>query len=85
MLCFHNTTYCASPNCTNQCGRKFNQELAIRTKQVVAFAYFCGTSEQEYQVTTDRGPMRIAAPSMESAVAIAKKDGYRVPQPTDSE
>lgn len=50
MLCFHDTTYCASPNCANQCGRKFTQALAdeaIASRQVVAFAYFCGSPGDE--------------------------------------
>jgi hypothetical protein len=26
MICYKDTTYCASPNCRNECGRQFTKE-----------------------------------------------------------
>ncbi len=44
MLCFRDTTYCASPNCQNNCGRMLTEELkaeAIRVGLPIAMARFC--------------------------------------------
>lgn len=42
-------TYCASPNCVNECGRKMlpdqEKELKRMTHSRVSFAYFCGEPE----------------------------------------
>lgn len=44
-------TYCASPNCTNECGRKMSKDLEkeiywtgdlTHLKNGIWYAYFCG-------------------------------------------
>jgi hypothetical protein len=38
-------TFCMSPNCINECGRKMTdeeRELGIQLDIPIAFAYFCG-------------------------------------------
>ena len=42
-------TFCASPNCKNECGRKMTEEESIKLKSLptienkyVSYAYFCG-------------------------------------------
>ena len=45
MLCYKDTTFCASPDCTNECGRKmsdYDKDLAQRADLPVAYGYFCG-------------------------------------------
>lgn len=44
MLCFRDKTFCASPNCQNQCGRMLTEELkaeAIKVGLPIAYARFC--------------------------------------------
>lgn len=49
--CFRDKTYCASPNCKNECGRKMNPEVEAILKadkySRTSYAYFCGEPEQE--------------------------------------
>ena len=44
-------TYCASPKCENNCGRKASQEdkkfFARHPWYPVSYAYFCGEPEEE--------------------------------------
>ena len=45
MICYLDKTFCASPNCTNKCGRKITEDdraKAIRMNLPIASAYFCG-------------------------------------------
>lgn len=43
--CYLDTTYCASPNCKNECGRKMSDEIKKEISRLeharVAYAYFC--------------------------------------------
>lgn len=45
MNCHRDKTYCASPNCKNQCGRKMSKEVEALLKKDkygrTSFAYFC--------------------------------------------
>lgn len=52
-ICFKDQTFCASPNCTNECGRKITPELQREYEEAnlpndwngmlgVSYAYFCG-------------------------------------------
>lgn len=48
MICFRDRTYCASPNCRNECGRQFTAEDAVAAKAwwgsddyPVAMSTFC--------------------------------------------
>lgn len=48
MICWRDTTYCASPDCINECGRKMSEEVkkeADKSTLPVAYAYFCGVPE----------------------------------------
>ncbi len=44
-------TYCMSPNCKNECGRKMPNEYVELLKRIkwerVAWAYFCGEPEND--------------------------------------
>jgi len=45
MLCYEDRTFCASPDCTNECGRKmsdYDKDLSRRANLPVAYGYFCG-------------------------------------------
>lgn len=45
MICYHDRTFCISPNCT--CGRKLTDHIREAAKKAglpVAMAYFCGES-----------------------------------------
>jgi len=45
-------TFCASPNCKNDCGRKMTEEQEIDAKMLgdafylISYAYFCGEQEE---------------------------------------
>jgi len=50
-MSFKDKTFCASPNCQNECGRKLNEEQRIDLAMledagywsaIVSYAYFCG-------------------------------------------
>jgi hypothetical protein len=44
MLCYKDRAFCASPNCTGECGRKLTDEIrggAARTGMPLQTAYFC--------------------------------------------
>lgn len=44
MLSFRDKTYCASPNCNNECGRKMTDIEKYELSQsefYVSYAYFC--------------------------------------------
>lgn len=48
MICFRDTTYCASPDCTNQCGRQmddFTRSEAAKSFLPISFSLFCGESD----------------------------------------
>lgn len=45
MLCFNDRTYCASPDCQNECGRKMNdseKEVAKKSPFPISWSMFCG-------------------------------------------
>lgn len=44
MICYLDRTFCASPNCTNECGRQLTEEMAAKNvnNMPVSRAYFCG-------------------------------------------
>lgn len=56
-MSFLDKTYCASPNCTNECGRKMTDEEKKKLDELVWKnpdasnliwrGYFCGESQQE--------------------------------------
>lgn len=47
MTTYRDKTYCASPHCQNECGRKMLPEIAAielqRNNQWMSYAYFCGS------------------------------------------
>lgn len=54
MICFKDKTFCASPNCKNECGRKMTDEEKEQLEKMnetnwvgVMQAYFCGEPEDE--------------------------------------
>lgn len=55
-------TFCASPNCTNDCGRRMtdeeHQRLIYLNNQYVSYGYFCGEPDDEdceVAITDDYG------------------------------
>jgi len=51
MHCYRDTTYCMSPNCVNECGRKMSEEIKQLLEKdnynCTAYAYFCGEPDDE--------------------------------------
>ena len=48
MICYADKTFCASPNCTNECGRKLTDEQKEDIKRRgldVCYAFCCGWPE----------------------------------------
>jgi len=49
--CFREKTYCASPNCKNECGRKMSAEIKSILQadkfSRTSYAYFCGEPNKE--------------------------------------
>ncbi len=48
MMCYKNKSYCSSPNCTNECGRKITKEIIEDAKRVdlpICSSNFCDTPE----------------------------------------
>lgn len=59
MFCFKDRSYCCSPDCENECGRKMTDEEKQQLKKLnekwkktdpdfdypVAYGYFCGESD----------------------------------------
>lgn len=59
-MSFKDKTYCASPQCTNECGRKLTDEQKMDlwmladagySSAIISYAYFCG----EPGALTDEG------------------------------
>lgn len=52
-MSFLDKTFCASPNCKNECGRKMAEEeqLLLETilewERFISWAYFCGEPKHE--------------------------------------
>jgi hypothetical protein len=57
-MSFLDKTFCASPKCQNECGRKMTdeekeylKELAfkgLKVSMLISYAYFCGDPEKEF-------------------------------------
>lgn len=54
MICFRDTTFCASLNCENKCGRKPPDDLRERAREwwgnddaPIAWGYYCGKPESK--------------------------------------
>lgn len=48
-MSFRDKTFCASPNCKNECGRKMTSNETVElgmTDDFVSYAYFCETAEE---------------------------------------
>jgi hypothetical protein len=44
-MCYKDKTFCASPNCKNECGRKMTEDEKITLQKnwaPVNYGYFCG-------------------------------------------
>jgi len=55
MITYKDRTFCNSPQCTNECGRKIEQqdwEAAEKLGLPIAIAYFCGEPLQAIKHTT---------------------------------
>lgn len=49
MICYGDTTFCASPHCTNACQRKMPKEIEHEAKKsglLISWAYFCGEKQE---------------------------------------
>lgn len=58
MITFKDRTYCASPNCKNECGRKMKQEEQFQLKKSdlpVSYAYFCDIPKEYYEKINNGG------------------------------
>lgn len=55
MMCYRDKTFCASPNCKNECGRKITDAQrgeAERLGLFISWGYFCGEPEQGKERST---------------------------------
>ena len=55
MMCYRDSTFCVSPECTNECGRKLTPEIKKAAKEwwggegaPIAMGVFCGGSTKDY-------------------------------------
>lgn len=49
-MCYRDRTYCISPNCKGECGKKLTDEerkRAEKSKLPISYAYFCGEPKDE--------------------------------------
>jgi hypothetical protein len=48
--CWLDKTWCVSPNCKDECGRKFTEEMKEAVAKIpscrISLAYFCGETEK---------------------------------------
>lgn len=59
MICFRDTTYCASLGCINECGQKMSDEVRIEARKSglpISFADICMSrvSDEELQANIKR-------------------------------
>lgn len=50
MFCYRDRTFCASPDCKNECGRKMNdydKGVVQREEIPVMWGYFCGEPKRK--------------------------------------
>ncbi len=54
MMCFKDTTFCASSNCKDECGRKPPPDLEQQARRwwggdgaPIAYSYFCGEENEQ--------------------------------------
>lgn len=50
MISYRDKTFCYSPNCKNECGRKLTdaeRQEAIKSGLPICYAYFCGEPEED--------------------------------------
>lgn len=56
MFCYRDKTFCASPNCTNECGRKMTEQERAEAERLympVAYADFCSEELKENKVKNE--------------------------------
>jgi len=59
-LCYKDKTFCMSPDCTNECGRKLTEEDKMKAQELgmlISAALFCGipeTKEDKWTVRNDK-------------------------------
>lgn len=53
MICYKDRTFCASPNCKNDCGRQLTDDIIKSAEKwwggkdaPIAVSYFCGEPEE---------------------------------------
>lgn len=50
MICYKDRTFCSSPDCKNECGRKITEDEKVYAKKLgllVSYAYFCNKEPME--------------------------------------
>jgi hypothetical protein len=53
MICYRDTTFCASPDCKNECGRQLTDEIrqsARASNMLLSLNYFCGEPEKQEEI-----------------------------------
>lgn len=56
MMNYKDRTFCASPNCTNECGRQLTDEIrqgARASNMLLALNYFCDVPEPQERYPGD--------------------------------
>ena len=54
MICFNDRSYCGSPGCTNECGRKMSEQDKRDAQRVglpVSYGMFCDKVSREELIT----------------------------------
>lgn len=57
MICYGDRTFCGSPNCKNECGRKLTDMIRADAKKrrlPISMGYFCGTPVDDVGHSTVR-------------------------------
>lgn len=52
MMCYKDKTFCASPNCKNECGRQITDQQrgeAQRLGLLISWGYFCGEPDCDHE------------------------------------
>ena len=62
MITYKDRTFCSSPDCKNECGRKLSDNDRAHAKHIglpIAFAEYCKNKEQEVGVKNELTQPRI--------------------------
>jgi hypothetical protein len=53
MLCYGDKSFCASPGCTDKCGRQLTDEIRRKAREAelpLSLVYFCGYPKMDVEI-----------------------------------